>query len=39
MCELAMLYGDPGDDEERLNFLDKVFEIGCRFWDTAEVGG
>ena len=33
----ATLYGDVGDDEERLKFLDKVFEMGCTFWDTAEV--
>lgn len=33
----ATLYGDAGDEEERLAFLDKVFEMGCTFWDTAEV--
>ena len=33
----ATLYGDVGDEEERLAFLDKVFEMGCTFWDTAEV--
>ena len=32
-----MLYGEVGDEEERLAFLDKVFEMGCTFWDTAEV--
>lgn len=32
-----MLYGDGGSDEERLAFLDRVFEMGCTFWDTAEV--
>ena len=30
-----MLYGDGGEEEDRLNFLDKVFEMGCTFWDTA----
>ena len=33
----ATLYGDTGDEEERLAFLDKVLEMGCTFWDTAEV--
>lgn len=32
-----MLYGDGGSDEERLAVLDRVFEMGCTFWDTAEV--
>ena len=35
--DTAILYGDAGTEEERLAFLDKVFESGCRFWDTAEV--
>ena len=30
-----MIYGDAGEEEERLAFLDKVFEMGCTFWDTA----
>ena len=34
---VATLYGDAGEEEERLAFLDKVFEMGCTFWDTAEV--
>lgn len=33
----ATLYGDAGEEEERLAFLDKVVETGCTFWDTAEV--
>ena len=33
----AVLYGEGGTEEEGLAFLDKVFESGCRFWDTAEV--
>lgn len=32
---VAALYGDAVEDEERLALLDKVFEMGCRFWDTA----
>ncbi|KAF6220732.1 hypothetical protein HO133_003165 [Letharia lupina] len=35
----STLYGDAGDEEERLAFLDKVFEMGCTFWDTAEGYG
>ena len=36
---LATLYGDAGEEEdERLAFLDRLFETGCTFWDTAEVG-
>ena len=34
---IAVLYGDAGTEEDGLAFLDKVFESGCRFWDTAEV--
>ena len=34
---IAVLYGNAGTEEEGLDFLDKVFESGCRFWDTAEV--
>ncbi len=30
-----MLYGEAGGEEERLAFLDKVFGMGCTFWDTA----
>ena len=37
MDETATLYGDAGNEEDRLAFLDKVFEAGCTFWDTAEV--
>lgn len=32
---VAALYGDAVEDEERLALLDKVFEMGCTFWDTA----
>ena len=30
-----MLSGDAGEEEARLTLLDKVFEMGCTFWDTA----
>jgi aryl-alcohol dehydrogenase-like predicted oxidoreductase len=29
-------YGLPGSDEERLAFLDKVYELGETFWDTGK---
>lgn len=29
------VYGDPGNDEERLAFLDAAYERGERFWDTG----
>ena len=32
---VAALYGEAVEDEERLALLDKVFEMGCTFWDTA----
>ncbi|KAI9807636.1 MAG: hypothetical protein M1825_005577 [Sarcosagium campestre] len=34
---LSMAYGDGGDDESRLQLLDRAFELGERFWDTADV--
>ncbi|KAJ5771263.1 aldo-keto reductase [Penicillium nucicola] len=32
-------YGMPAGDEERLAFLDKAYEKGERFWDTANEYG
>ncbi|UKZ47955.1 hypothetical protein TrVGV298_002191 [Trichoderma virens] len=32
-------YGLPAPDEERLAFLDKAYEMGERFWDTADMYG
>ena len=32
---LAQLYGQGPSREEGLKVLDRVFELGCRFWDTA----
>ncbi|KAJ9194329.1 hypothetical protein DTO164E3_7435 [Paecilomyces variotii] len=34
---LSGLYGKPPGDEERLKVLDRAFELGARFWDTADV--
>ncbi|KAI0044142.1 Aldo/keto reductase [Auriscalpium vulgare] len=36
---LSMGYGAVGTDEERLQFLDGVFERGCTNWDTADSYG
>lgn len=36
---LSTAYGPPPPDEERLAFLDALYESGCRFWDTADVYG
>lgn len=30
-------YNAAGSDEERFAFLDKAYEIGERFWDTADM--
>ncbi|CAK7235073.1 hypothetical protein SBRCBS47491_009168 [Sporothrix bragantina] len=30
-------YNDCASDEERLAFLDKVYNLGERFWDTADM--
>ncbi|KAF9510791.1 hypothetical protein BS47DRAFT_1347518 [Hydnum rufescens UP504] len=32
-------YGSAGNDEERFKVLDRLFELGCRHWDTASVYG
>ncbi|QYS92878.1 Aldo_ket_red domain-containing protein [Trichoderma simmonsii] len=32
-------YGLPAPDEERLAFLDKAYEMGERYWDTADMYG
>ncbi|KAA1473509.1 Aldo/keto reductase [Dentipellis sp. KUC8613] len=34
---LSAAYGDVPSDEERLKFLDAVYERGCTHWDTADV--
>ena len=31
----AVLYGKAPSREECFKVLDRVFELGCRFWDTA----
>ncbi|KAJ6096233.1 hypothetical protein N7486_006979 [Penicillium sp. IBT 16267x] len=32
-------YGTIPSDEERLRFLDRAYEMGERFWDTADIYG
>ena len=34
---LSAFYGKPESDEERFNFLDKVYEMGETFWDSADM--
>ena len=36
---LSIAYGAPGSDEERLKILDRAYELGERFWDSADVYG
>ncbi|KAK3172838.1 hypothetical protein OEA41_006163 [Lepraria neglecta] len=31
----ATLYGAAPSDEERFKVLDRVYDLGCKFWDTA----
>lgn len=35
---MSQSYG-PADDEESLRVLDRAIELGCNFWDTADVYG
>ncbi|QRV78470.1 aldo/keto reductase family protein [Ceratobasidium sp. AG-Ba] len=32
-------YGSAGDDESRFRVLDKLVELGCTNWDTADIYG
>ncbi|KAI0786603.1 NADP-dependent oxidoreductase domain-containing protein [Abortiporus biennis] len=36
---LSTAYGKPLPDEERLKFLDELYDHGCLNWDTADVYG
>lgn len=36
---LGAYYGQTGPDEERFQVLDKAYELGCTFWDTANIYG
>lgn len=35
---MSQSYG-PADDQESLKVLDRAIELGCNFWDTADVYG
>jgi aryl-alcohol dehydrogenase-like predicted oxidoreductase len=35
---MSQSYG-PADDNESLRVLDRAIELGCNFWDTADVYG
>lgn len=34
---LSAFYGKPESDEERLKLLDKAYDLGEHFWDSADV--
>lgn len=36
---LSSFYGKPPPDEERLQFLDRAYELGCTHWDSAALYG
>lgn len=36
---LSAFYGAPESDEERFRVLDRAYELGERFWDSADVYG
>src|SRR5512137_1842171 len=35
---MSQSYG-PSDDDESLRVLDRAVDLGCNFWDTADVYG
>ncbi|EGR45487.1 uncharacterized protein TRIREDRAFT_68336 [Trichoderma reesei QM6a] len=36
---LSVSYGPAGSDEERFKVLDRAYELGSTFWDSADVYG
>ncbi|KAI5820711.1 NADP-dependent oxidoreductase domain-containing protein [Pyronema omphalodes] len=34
---LSAFYGPPPPDSERLAFLDRAYELGLTFWDSADI--
>ncbi|KAI2616308.1 putative aldo-keto reductase [Hypoxylon sp. NC1633] len=36
---LSSFYGKASPDEERFEFLDRAYELGCRHWDSAALYG
>ncbi|UJR34713.1 hypothetical protein I4U23_027490 [Adineta vaga] len=39
MMGLSGTYGTPPSDEERFKILDQAIELGCTFFDTADIYG
>jgi len=35
---MSQSYG-PADEDESLRVLDRAIELGCNFWDTADMYG
>lgn len=36
---LSAFYGTPASDEERFPVLDRAYELGQTFWDSADIYG
>lgn len=36
---LSAFYGEPESDENRFKVLDRVYELGERHWDSADIYG
>jgi aryl-alcohol dehydrogenase-like predicted oxidoreductase len=34
---LSAFYGEPGSDEQRFKLLDRAYELGETFWDSADM--
>lgn len=39
LMSLGHAYGHAGSDEERLAFLDNLYNVGETFWDDADMYG
>lgn len=36
---ISVAYGQPLEEEAAFKLLDKTIELGCTFWDSADVYG
>jgi len=34
---LSAFYGKPDEDSQRLQILDRAYELGSRHWDTSDL--